>query len=172
MSDSNEPKFLFFQAADGAVHVNVRLEGETVWLTQTAMAELFGCSSDNVSLHLKNIYDTDELKPETTAEEFSVVRQEGGRQVSRSIKHYNLDAIIASRTLAAKVGHMQQDIAAGADLQDRIFTLRGEKVILDSHLPETGLLSPRPLSPAALKSLSLSGSAEKAGRSISIPISI
>jgi hypothetical protein len=95
MNNNNETRFLFFKADDDAVHVNVRLEGETVWLTQAAMAELFDCSSDNVSLHLKNIYETGELQAAATAEDFSVVRQEGNRQVSRFIKHYNLDAIIA-----------------------------------------------------------------------------
>ena len=91
----DETQFLFFKADDGAVNVNVRLEGETVWLTQAAMAELFDCSTDNVSLHLKNIYETGELQPKATTEDFSVVRQEGNREVSRLIKHYNLDAIIA-----------------------------------------------------------------------------
>ena len=95
MNNSNESQFLFFQADDGAVHVNVLLEKETVWLTQAAMAELFACSSDNISLHLRNIYETGELKPEATTEDFSVVRQEGNRQVARLIKHHNLDAIIA-----------------------------------------------------------------------------
>lgn len=95
MNDNNKSQVLFFQADDGALHVNVRLQGETVWLTQAAMAELFDCTSDNVSLHLKNIYETCELQAESTTEDFSVVRQEGPRQVSRLIKHYNLDAIIA-----------------------------------------------------------------------------
>lgn len=95
MSRPNETQFLFFKTNDGAVHVNVRLENETVWLTQAAIADLFDCSSDNVSLHLKNIYETRELQEVATTENFSVVRQEGNRQVSRTIKHYNLDAIIA-----------------------------------------------------------------------------
>ena len=88
----DDTQFLFFKADDGAVHVNVRLEGETVWLTQAAMAELFNCSTDNVSLHLKNIYETGELQSKATTEDFSVVRQEGNREVSRLIKHRNLDA--------------------------------------------------------------------------------
>lgn len=75
--------------------VQVRLEGETVWLTQAQMAELFGTSTDNISLHLKNIYTDNELDEPATTEDFSVVRQEGARQVKRQIKHYNLDAIIS-----------------------------------------------------------------------------
>jgi prophage maintenance system killer protein/prophage antirepressor-like protein len=75
--------------------VEVRLEGETLWVTQSQMAELFGTSTDNVSLHLKNIYQDKELDEQATTEDFSVVRQEGARQVKRQIKHYNLDAIIS-----------------------------------------------------------------------------
>lgn len=75
--------------------VQVRLEGETIWLSQAQMAELFGTSSDNISLHLKNIYKDQELQEEATTEDFSAVRQEGARKVQRRLKHYNLDAIIS-----------------------------------------------------------------------------
>lgn len=92
----NKPNdLIIYQTDDGAVHINVQLGGETVWLTQAAMAELFGCSTDNISLHLQNIFESEELQIEATSEDFSVVRQEGTRQVSRNLKHYNLDAIIA-----------------------------------------------------------------------------
>ena len=75
--------------------VEVRLEGETLWVTQSQMAELFATSPDNISLHLKNIYQEAELKEQATTEDFSVVRQEGKRHVNRQLKHYNLDAIIS-----------------------------------------------------------------------------
>lgn len=75
--------------------IDVRLEGETVWLSQRQMSALFDTSSDNVGLHLKNIYAEGELLEEATTEDFSVVRQEGNRQVRRSVRHYNLDAIIS-----------------------------------------------------------------------------
>ena len=75
--------------------IDVRLEGETVWLSQRQMSVLFDTSSDNVGLHLKNIYAERELLEEATTEDFSVVRQEGNRQVRRSVRHYNLDAIIS-----------------------------------------------------------------------------
>ena len=75
--------------------IGVRLEGETVWLSQRQMSVLFDTSSDNVGLHLKNIYAERELLEEATTEDFSVVRQEGNRQVRRSVRHYNLDAIIS-----------------------------------------------------------------------------
>ena len=75
--------------------VEVLLEGETLWITQSQMAELFATSADNISLHLKNVYKDNELYETATAEDFSVVRQEGVRQVARQLKHYNLDAIIS-----------------------------------------------------------------------------
>ncbi len=75
--------------------VSVVFKDETFWLTQSGMAELFECSADNISLHLKNIYAEEELLSAGTTEKFSVVRKEGTREVKRAIDHYNLDAIIA-----------------------------------------------------------------------------
>lgn len=80
---------------DKTVRLEVRLENETVWLTQSQMATLFGCSTDNVGLHLKNIYSCGELDRNSTAEESSVVQVEGRRKVSRRVSFYNLDAIIS-----------------------------------------------------------------------------
>lgn len=76
-------------------YIDVYFRDETFWLTQSAIADLFGCTADNVSLHLKNIYEDDELQREATTEKFSVVRLEGNRQVNRTLDFYNLDAIIA-----------------------------------------------------------------------------
>lgn len=84
-----------FTSADGKARLEVTLEQETVWLTQAQMALLFDTSTDNISLHLKNIYREGELSEGATTEDFSVVRQEGKRQVRRRIRHYNLDAIIS-----------------------------------------------------------------------------
>ena len=84
-----------YTSADGKISLRVSLDNETVWLNQTQMAELFDTSTDNISLHLKNIYAEHELDENSTTEVFSVVRQEGKRQVQRSLKHYNLDAIIS-----------------------------------------------------------------------------
>ena len=75
--------------------IEVRVEQETVWLTQRQMAELFDSTTDNIGLHLKNIYIDNELEEVVTTEEYSVVQREGGRQVRRNLKHYNLDAIIS-----------------------------------------------------------------------------
>lgn len=84
-----------FTSTDGQAQLEVALEQDTVWLNQAQMAELFGTSTDNISLHLKNIYRDGELEEPATTEDFSVVRQEGARQVRRQLKHYNLDAIIS-----------------------------------------------------------------------------
>ena len=84
-----------YESPGGEVRVDVRLEDESVWLTQRQMAEVFQTSIDNVSLHLKNIYATDELEEAATTEDFSIVRSEGQRKVRRKIRHYNLDAIIS-----------------------------------------------------------------------------
>ncbi|MBQ7296211.1 MAG: virulence RhuM family protein [Clostridia bacterium] len=75
--------------------VNVIFKDETFWLTQSSMAELFDCTSDNISLHLKNIYADEELESSATTEKISVVRKEGNRNVQRTLDFYNLDAIIA-----------------------------------------------------------------------------
>lgn len=87
--------FLLYSSADEEVSVNALVKDETIWLTQKAMAELFGCSTDNISLHLKNIFADGELEENRTAEEISVVQTEGTRQVKRKQKFYNLDAIIS-----------------------------------------------------------------------------
>ena len=88
-------EILLYENGDEKEFVSVVFQDETFWLTQSGMAELFDCSTDNISLHLKNIYAEEELTPEATTEKISVVRQEGSRQVRRTLEHYNLDAIIA-----------------------------------------------------------------------------
>ncbi len=93
--DNQEKSVIIYRSEDREIQLEVRLADDTVWLTQAQMAVLFGCSSDNVSLHLKNIYQEHEIDPISTAENFSVVRQEGNRFVTRNVKHYNLDAILS-----------------------------------------------------------------------------
>lgn len=87
-------EFLIFQIEGKEDGVQVVYHNESVWCTQKAMAQLFDCSTDNIGLHLKNIYETGELVQEATTENFSVVQTEGERQVNRKLKFYNLDAII------------------------------------------------------------------------------
>lgn len=85
----------FYQSPDGSVNIEVLFAEENIWLTQKRMAELFDCSTDNISLHLKNIYQENEVDKKSTAEEFSVVQKEGGREVSRKVSFYSMEAIIA-----------------------------------------------------------------------------
>lgn len=88
-------EIIVYQSDDGRIKLDVRLEQETLWMTQSDMAQLFQCSADNISLHLQNIYAEGELSPVATTEEFSVVRLEGTRQVRRKLTFYNLDMIIS-----------------------------------------------------------------------------
>ena len=88
-------EFLIFQIEEKESGVQVIYHDETVWCFRKAMAQLFDCSDVNIVLHLKNIYETGELTQEATAENFSVVQTEGERQVNRSLKFYNLNAIIS-----------------------------------------------------------------------------
>lgn len=86
---------VFSQSQDWIVHLEVMYSDENIWLSQKLMAELFWCSADNISLHLKNIYKEWELNEISTAEDFSVVQNEWWREVKRMIKMYSLEAIIA-----------------------------------------------------------------------------
>ena len=88
-------ELLFYQTEDGKTRLQVRLEGETVWLTQAQMAELFQTSVPNVSMHIRNIFEEKELQTEGTVKDFLIVQTEGNRQVNRSLDHYNLDVIIS-----------------------------------------------------------------------------
>ena len=88
---NKEHEIVLYQIDKTNICVSVFFHEETFWLTQKAMAELFDCSTDNISLHLKNIFREEELDEKF----FSVVQKEGNRNVSRNVKCYNLDAIIA-----------------------------------------------------------------------------
>lgn len=94
-SELGTSEFLLYSSGNGDIKIDVFLQDENIWLTQKKMSELFDTSSDNIGLHLKNIYKDGELEEKSTTEDFSVVQNEGGRSVRRTIKFYNLDAIIA-----------------------------------------------------------------------------
>lgn len=96
MDDMNkEIRYVVYRADDTDQAVNAVVQNDSIWVTQKAMAELFDCSSDNISLHLKNIYSDGELDKSATTEEISVVQKEGSRNVKRKVEFYNLDAIIS-----------------------------------------------------------------------------
>jgi hypothetical protein len=88
-------KFEIYQDSNGTNEIKVQFDGETVWLNQRQMAQLFEKDSDTIGLHLKNIFKTKELDKNLTTEKFSVVQKEGTRHVRRKILFYNLDAIIS-----------------------------------------------------------------------------
>ena len=88
-------EFLISQIEGKKQGGEVYYKDNTVWCTQKAMGMLFDCMADNVGLHLKNIYESEELEEEATAEKISVVRREGNRNVNRILQFYNLDAIIS-----------------------------------------------------------------------------
>ena len=93
--NSGKGQFLVYEAEDGRVKIDVRLEDETVWLTQQYMAELFQTSQQNISLHIRNVYEEGELAPEGTHKKYLSVRREGKREVWRLLDYYNLDMIIS-----------------------------------------------------------------------------
>ena len=93
--EDNQGDIVIYQTEDGGTKIDVRFEGETVWLTQQQMAELFGSSRTNIVEHIQHIYEEGELDEDSTCRKFRQVRDEGGRQVSREISHYNLDMIIS-----------------------------------------------------------------------------
>ncbi|WP_281916055.1 virulence RhuM family protein [Caldimonas thermodepolymerans] len=88
-------ELILYTTEDGAASVRLRADGGTVWLSQLEMAELFQTSVPNINIHIKNILDEGELPAEATIKEDLIVRQEGGRQVRRPVKFYNLDMILA-----------------------------------------------------------------------------
>ena len=93
--EEKQGDIVIYQTEDGGTKIDVRFEGETVWLTQQQMAELFGSSRTNIVEHIRHIYEECELDEDSTCRKFRQVRDEGGRQVSREIPHYNLDMIIS-----------------------------------------------------------------------------
>lgn len=120
-----------FTSADGQAQLEVALEQDTVWLSQAQMGQLFDTTPENVLMHLKNIFQDDELPELATTKEFLVVRLEGTRQVKRRIKHYNLDAIIS-------VGYR---VSSKRATQFRQWATR----ILKEHLVQGYSLNPRRL---------------------------
>jgi len=101
MTNTPEPgptgrtELLLYQSQDGKTRIDVRLIGETLWLTQNQMAELFQTTPQNITIHLKRIYEEGELDEDSTCKEYLQVHMEADRQVRRNLKHYNLDAIIS-----------------------------------------------------------------------------
>ena len=88
-------EIVIYQTEDGRAGIDVRLDGETLWLCQADLAELYQTTKQNISLHIQNIYEENELLDAATCKDYLQVQTEGGRQISRRVKHYNLDMIIS-----------------------------------------------------------------------------
>lgn len=86
---------ILYTTDDGITTLQLRAENGTVWLTQAEMAELFQTSPQNITLHIKSVYEDGELQQQSTCKEYLQVRTEGQRQIERKLKHYNLDAVLA-----------------------------------------------------------------------------
>lgn len=96
MSRKNAPsEFILYQTEDGASRIQVRLENETVWLTQRQLADLYQLNVNTISRHIKVIFDDGELKPEATVRQYRIVAPEAAREVERLVNHYNLDMVLA-----------------------------------------------------------------------------
>ncbi|NCS88145.1 MAG: hydroxyacid dehydrogenase [Ignavibacteria bacterium CG2_30_36_16] len=93
--NNQKSQIVIYKAENGQVKIDVRFENETVWLTQNALAELFQTTKNNISQHVKNIFDEGELAQGATVKKFLTVQKEGSRKVSRDIEYYNLDLIIS-----------------------------------------------------------------------------
>ena len=95
MIDNINGDIIIYQTDDGLTKVDVRVENETVWLSQQQMAELFDTTKQNISLHIKKIFEEEELYENSTVKDFLTVQKEGNRKVERKVKYYNLDMIIS-----------------------------------------------------------------------------
>ena len=95
MENKNNGEIIIYQSEDGLTHIDVRIEEDTIWLSQQQMAELFQTSRTNVVEHIGNIYSEGELEQSATCRDFRQVQKEGNREVARQIPHYNLDMIIS-----------------------------------------------------------------------------
>ncbi len=95
MSKENKSELVLYQTEDGKTRLEVRLQDETVWLTQKMMADLFQTTIPNINMHIKNIFDEGELDRKATIKNFLIVQKEGAREVSRSVDFYNLEVIMA-----------------------------------------------------------------------------
>jgi Virulence protein RhuM family len=129
---------VLYEAPDGEVRLDVRLEQETVWLTQRQMATLFQTTPENVLMHLKNVYGEGELVETGTTKDFLAVRTEGRRRVRRKLKYYNLDAIISVgyrvnskrgvRFRQWATGVLREHIVQGYTLNAQRFAERGVEI--------------------------------------------
>ncbi len=129
----SEEQFLVYK--DGGLNLPVRLDGETLWLTQAGMAKLFRTTKQNISLHFQKIFERMELDPSATVRKYSIVKTEGLRQVRRTIGHYNLEAILAvgTRVKSARAAAFREWAIASLEERAGSGTTRKEPNPVLSH---------------------------------------
>ncbi len=136
MKNSNKSQIIIYKTSDGQTKIDVRFDGETVWLTQNAIADLFQTTKNNISQHIKNIFSENELEHDSTVKKYLTVQTEGDRQVNRELEYYNLDLIISvgyritSRIATAfrkwATNHLREYIVKGFTIDsDRLKNLGG-----------------------------------------------
>lgn len=131
MSEYNHGEIIVYHSVDGLTCVDVRFEGDTVWLTQAQLIDLYHSSKSNISEHIKHIFEDGELSKASTVRNFRTVQKEGNRQVTRDIIHYNLDMIIAiGYRVRSQVGvHFRQWATARLkEYMQKGFTLDDERL--------------------------------------------
>jgi hypothetical protein len=139
MSDSGQPsegELILYRTEEGAVRIEVLYEGETFWLSQKQIAELFGVEVPTINYHLKEVYGSGELRPEATVRRIRRVRREGNRDVSREIEFYNLDAIVSVGYRVNSVQATQFRIWATQTLREFVikgFVLDDERLKLNQR---------------------------------------
>ena len=123
-------EILIYQNPDGNIKIDVRLQEETVWLTQSQMGQLFGKDKRTISEHISNIFNEGELEKSSTVRKFRIVQTEGNREVERELDHYNLDVIISVGYRVKSVQGTQFRIWATQRLKEYIikgFTLNDDR---------------------------------------------
>ncbi len=131
MTSKNKSEIILYQTPDGKTKVDVRFEGETAWLNQAQMTELFETTKQNISLHVNNIYKEAELSRESTVKDYLTVQTEGGVEKKRSVEYYNLDVIISVGYRVKSIRGTQFRIWATQRLREYIvkgFTLDDERL--------------------------------------------
>lgn len=128
---------ILYQRGDGAPALDVRLDTDTVWLSQQQIAELFRTTRENITMHLRKVYDEGELDPGATSKDFLQVRVEGARSVRRSVAHYNLDAILSVGYRVKSATATQFRIWATGQLRD--YLVRGY-VVNTERLEQLGTI--------------------------------
>jgi prophage maintenance system killer protein len=134
----NKGQLIIYQSEDGQTQVSARMQDETIWLTQDAMAKVFDTTPQNITTHIKNIFEEEELEQNSTCKDFLQVRKEGNRDVSRNLTHYNLDMIIAvgyriKSTIATKFRIwankvLKEYLTKGYIVNEKLLTTQQEKI--------------------------------------------